>query len=111
MSNKFNSINSALEIVYQKDFGTGGGNITYNPKIKKVSIDGVVESASNGGVIFTLPTEYCPQKRCVFYNPCMQNGAYKMYNMTIQTDGKVVANAFEDSPMEKLRISGSYIIE
>lgn len=103
--------NSALETVYQKDFGTGGGNITYNPKIKKVYIDGVVENASNGGVMFTLPTEYCPQKNCVFYNPCMQNGAYKIYNMTIQTDGKVIANAFEDSPMERLRISGSYIIE
>lgn len=104
-----NSLNRNTEKVYQADFGTGGGCITFNPAINKVYIDGVVENAANGGTIFTLPAEYRPKKNLVFYNPCRQNGVAALYNLTIQTDGQVKANAFTNIPMTELRISASFI--
>lgn len=98
-----------MEIVYQVDFGTGGGCITYNPASSKIAIDGVVESAANGGTIFTLPVDYRPKKNLVFYNVCRQNGVAAVYNLTIQMDGQVKANAFTNTLLTELRVTANYI--
>lgn len=101
---------SNLDILYQSDFGIGGGCITYNPVTKKVSIDGIYGLANNGATLFSIPEEYRPKKNVSFYNICTQEGKASIYNLIIDTNGNVTANAIlEDKQMNNLRLSANYI--